>query len=211
MLPITILSLLALGFAILTISFDYLGRWRLVYFFKPSAMIFIIALAAMAKPSYVQTYKYLILAGLVSSLAGDVFLMLRNKRFAEGLACFLVAHLFYIAALLQTMTPHLSFGTALPLLLYALFMTRVLFPHLGRMKTPVVLYILVITAMAGLAAERFIEGGGTNAFFAFLGAILFVVSDSALAVNRFAKKFRLAQALILSTYFAGQWFIAMSV
>jgi len=211
MLPITILSLLALGFAILTISFDYLGHWRLVYFFKPSAMIFIITLAAMAKPSYVQTYKYLILAGLVSSLAGDVFLMLRNKRFAEGLACFLVAHLFYIAALLQTMPLHLSFGTALPLILYALFMMRILFPYLGRMKVPVVLYILIITVMAGLAAERFIEGGGINAFFAFLGAILFVVSDSILAVNRFAKKFRLAQALILSTYFAGQWFIAMSV
>jgi uncharacterized membrane protein YhhN len=209
--PALALSVLALVSAVNTILADYRGQWRLVYVFKPMTLALLIALAAMAKPSYVQTYKYFILAGLVSSLAGDVFLMLRNKRFAEGLACFLVAHLFYIAALLQTMPLQLSFGTALPLILYALFMMRILFPYLGRMKTPVVLYILVITAMAGLSAERFIEGGGTNAFFAFLGAILFVISDSALAVNRFAKKFRLAQALILSTYFAGQWFIAMSV
>jgi hypothetical protein len=44
-----------------------------------------------------------------------------------------------------------------------------------------------------------------------LGALLFLISDSSLAVNRFLKKRRLGQALTLSTYFLAQWFIALSV
>jgi len=42
-------------------------------------------------------------------------------------------------------------------------------------------------------------------------AVLFVISDSALAINRFRGRYRSAQALILSTYFAAQWLIARSV
>jgi len=49
------------------------------------------------------------------------------------------------------------------------------------------------------------------ALLAFLGAVLFVVSDSALAVNRFRGGYDGAQALILSTYFAAQWLMARSV
>jgi uncharacterized membrane protein YhhN len=45
---------------------------------------------------------------------------------------------------------------------------------------------------------------------AMMGAILFILSDSALAVDRFKGRFRGAQALILSTYFTAQWLIALS-
>jgi len=39
---------------------------------------------------------------------------------------------------------------------------------------------------------------------------LFLASDSVLAVDRFVKPFRAAQAVILSTYFAAQALIALS-
>jgi uncharacterized membrane protein YhhN len=65
--------------------------------------------------------------------------------------------------------------------------------------------------MAGLAAERFIQIGNTRALCAFVGGALFVVSDSALAINRFLKEFKLAQPLILGAYFAAQALIALSV
>jgi uncharacterized membrane protein YhhN len=44
-----------------------------------------------------------------------------------------------------------------------------------------------------------------------IGAILFLVSDSVLAINRFAKPFRAAEALLLTTYFAAQTLIALSL
>ena len=43
------------------------------------------------------------------------------------------------------------------------------------------------------------------------GAVLFVVSDGVLAINRFRLKFRVAQAVIMSTYVAAQTLIALSV
>jgi len=43
------------------------------------------------------------------------------------------------------------------------------------------------------------------------GAFLFLASDAVLAVNRFRRPFRLAQAVILSSYFAGQLMISLSV
>ena len=45
---------------------------------------------------------------------------------------------------------------------------------------------------------------------AAMGALLFVASDSALAWDRFKQEFKAAQAVILATYFAAQWLIALS-
>jgi uncharacterized membrane protein YhhN len=58
---------------------------------------------------------------------------------------------------------------------------------------------------------RWSQTGQSQALLAFLGAVLFLVSDSALAVNRFRGHYKSAPALILSTYFAAQWLIARSV
>ena len=205
-----VLIVFVLAAAALTIIFDYRGRWRLVYAAKPLALAGIIVLVLIAKYPYPR-YRAWILAGLGSSLLGDVFLMLRRKRFLEGLASFLAAHVFYIIAFLSAMAYHLHFGTLLPFFLYALFMMRILAPYLKKLRLPVFLYIVVITMMAALAAERYIGVGGGKALSAFVGALLFVVSDSVLAAHHFVKKFPAAQAIILSSYFAAQLLIALSV
>jgi uncharacterized membrane protein YhhN len=206
------LSLVALAAGAGTIGADYAGRWKAAYVLRPATMVSIILLAVLRSGGGAGIrYWYFVIAALAVSLVGDVFMMLRKKNFAAGLAAFLTAQLLYCGAFLTTMTPVVDFGTVLPLLLYAMVMMGLLFPHLGNMKIPVAFYILVITVMAGLGIERFVEIGGTAALRAFLAAVLFVVSDSVLAVNRFVRKFPAAQALILSTYFAAQWLFAMSV
>jgi len=84
-------------------------------------------------------------------------------------------------------------------------------PGLGKMKLPVLVYIAAITIMAGFAAGRFVDLGGTQPLLAFAGAVLFLISDSVLAYDRFAKKIRPAQILILGTYFPAQLLIALSI
>ena len=61
-------------------------------------MVFIILIAVQASFNNLSRYAGFILAGLVFSLAGDVFLMLPSDQFMAGLVSFLIAHLFYIAA-----------------------------------------------------------------------------------------------------------------
>ena len=76
---------------------------------------------------------------------------------------------------------------------------------------PVLAYIIVILFMGWRAWERWKQTGERLALLAFFGAILFIISDSVLAVNRFREHFETARALTLSTYFTAQWLIAFSI
>jgi uncharacterized membrane protein YhhN len=207
---IAILTLLAILSASLHIRAEYRGPQYHVYLFKPLTMVFILLMAAQAGWPGPPRYKVAIIAGLLFSLAGDVFLMLPSDRFVAGLVSFLIAHLFYIAAF----TSGTGFGFSwrlLPCAIYGILIFSILAPHLGGMKLPVLVYMVVILVMAWQAWERWSQTGQSAALLAFLGAVLFVISDSALAVNRFRGGYKGAQALILSTYFAAQWLIARSV
>lgn len=207
----TLLSSLALGSALLTIRAEYSGPRRLVYTFKPLTTVLILLIALQPGQVAPPFYQYAIVAGLGCSLAGDVFLMLPADRFVAGLVSFLAAHLGYIAAL----SLGVSFGSAIwslaPLLAYVVVMYWLLSPHLGKMRLPVLVYELVIATMAWRAMARWAATREVGAVLALVGAILFVISDSALAINRFVGKYKAAQALVLGTYFCAQWLIALSV
>src|ERR1041384_5570246 len=94
---LTALTVLIAVSSLLTIVGQYRSR-GLVYVFKPLSTGLIIALALTAHEPATAQYYHLVLAGLVFSLAGDVFRMLPQDRFVAGLVSFLIAHLFYIVA-----------------------------------------------------------------------------------------------------------------
>ena len=186
-------------------------RPKVHYAAKPLATGLIIAVAALAPVSVPAAYKTLIVAGLVCSLLGDVALMFPDKWFTAGLAAFLAAQVLYILAFKPGPGHPATLGVFLPFILYGLLTFFILAPGLGPMKPPVFVYIAAITTMAGFAAGRFVGLGGTKPLLAFLGAVLFLVSDSVLAYDRFGRKFRLARVLVLGTYFPAQLLIALSI
>jgi uncharacterized membrane protein YhhN len=206
-----ILSACALLSAVLAIRADAKGRRGLFRVLKPLTMVLVITVALIARTPVPAAYKTLILAGLLCSLLGDIALMFPEKWFPAGLASFLAAHVFYILAFKPGPGRPISIGMFVPFLIFGSLMFRILAPSLGRLKLPVFVYIAAITAMAGLAAGRFVDGGGTRLLLAFAGAVLFLVSDSVLAYDRFAKKIGPAQAIILGTYFPAQLLIALSI
>lgn len=73
------------------------------------------------------------------------------------------------------------------------------------------IYALVITIMALQALFRF--GYTTNKSFAlvFIGAILFMISDSLLAINKFLMPIQFASFYIISTYMVAQYLIVEGV
>ena len=76
------------------------ARRPVEYVFKPLTMVVLIgAVLALGDPAS-EAARWWLLAGLVCSLAGDVFLML-DDLFVPGLASFLIGHLCYIAALVN--------------------------------------------------------------------------------------------------------------
>jgi uncharacterized membrane protein YhhN len=211
----TLLSGLVLGSALLYLRSYARGARRAVYLFNPQTIVLIIQVAAGAKNPVSDFYRYAIIAGLVFSLAGDIFLMLPGDRFVQGLVSFLLAHLCYIAAFTfeagaASVTAERRLLYAVPFLLYGGLMLRVLLPGTGRMLWPVIVYMVVIIWMAWQALNRWAGTGQEGSGHAFSGALLFVVSDSILALNRFRRPFPSAQTYVMSTYFMAQWLIALS-
>jgi len=208
---IVILTLLVIPSASLHIRAEYRGPQHHVYVFKPLTMACILLIAVQAGRANYSLYMYAIIAGLICSLAGDVFLMLPSDRFVAGLVSFLIAHLLYITAFVSGTGLGFSWWLLPPFVIYGIFMYSILSPYLGKMRLPVLVYLMVILFMAWQAWERWNQTGQSQALLASLGAVLFLISDSALAINRFRGEYKSAQALVLSTYFAAQWLIALSV
>ena len=231
---IYILLPLAAVSAALHIRGEYSGRRQQVYMFKPLTMVIIFLIALLGQEA-APAYRYLILGGLIASIGGDVFLMLPSDRFVAGLVAFLIAHLFYIAAFASEITV-LVWWPLIPLAAFGLIFYLILAGSLGKMQLPVLVYIIVILLMTWLACTRLLQPGeavGTavqaaqngvlqafahagpaaqsGAFLACIGAVLFVISDAVLALNRFKGSFRAAALLNLSTYFAAQALIAGSL
>ena len=190
---------------------EYLGPHYHIYLFKPLTMVFILLIAMSKARKAPVFYAYAIIGGLLCSMAGDIFLMLPSDQFIPGLVSFLVAHLFYIGAFTRGRRFRFSFWSLLPFVVYGILIFIFLSPGLKAMKLPVLAYIVVILMMGWQGWERWNDTGQRLALLAFFGTILFIISDSVLAINRFRQPFELARALTLSTYFTAQWMIAFSI
>lgn len=206
-----LLSLLALITAFIHIRAEYLGPDILIYIFKPLTTILIIATALLAQAGKRSSYKRILLIGLLFCLVGDVLLMLPMDLFVPGLLSFLVGHLFYIVAF-SSGRKKFEFNWVLPLLVvYAVAVYWLLLPGLGDMSVPVLVYIIIILSMLAQAYSQWRQEKKAWAVFALLGAVLFVLSDTILAINKFAIPFEANRWMSLSTYFSAQWFIAHSI
>jgi len=61
------------------------------------------------------------------------------------------------------------------------------------------------------AAGRAWVLAGISSTYAFLGAMLFVISDSILAYNKFVKTFKLAEFFIMLSYWSALVLLALSI
>jgi alkenylglycerophosphocholine hydrolase len=209
---IPVLTACAAVSAALAIAADWNERrHRAFYALKPLTTLLIIGIAIAAKPS-TPLYQQCIIVALMLSLIGDVCLMFNGTAwFVGGLASFLLAHFAFAAGFLQGIPAPNPPGWLAVVLLYAGAMLFVLLPRAGKLKLPVLAYCLVLAAMVFTAAVRNAALHDAESLRAVLGALLFMVSDSALGWRRFIGRFRFAQPVILSTYWTAISLIAWSV
>ncbi len=159
------------------------------------------------------TSRLILLAGLLFTLAGDVLLMNDSvsNYFISGLACFLLAHICYIWLFLSIAPQAFSSLLKRPsyfiiVLVYALTLLVVLWPRLGDLRLPVAVYARVISVMLLAAIAVAHQLKGITGKWILSGAILFVISDSLLALNKFLQPFPYAGVLIMLTYCLAQAF-----
>ncbi|MDF2628252.1 MAG: hypothetical protein K0R39_2083 [Symbiobacteriaceae bacterium] len=195
--------------------------WRTVlYILKPGTMFLIIALAVIgARSGVAGSYAIWVVAALVASVVGDVFLMLPKDRFIYGLSAFLVAHLFYIYAFWGALSIPLGILDLLRALIPALavgFLLKAISAGLRergqkRLLLPVVVYASVIGAMWWRANGLIgLDDLPVSVWMVVVGSSLFVVSDSVLAWDRFVRSVPYRDILVMGTYFTAQYLFALS-
>jgi len=154
-------------------------------------------------------FRNLLLLALFFSWIGDI-LLLWDQYFLPGLGSFLLAHLAYIGFFLKVRYTNYP----LPLCKYPLiFLTEAIvlaflffmFPYLGKLALPVVIYAITIsfTLLCVMHAFRFKEQ--TMGWYCIGGAILFICSDAMIAMARFYHPFPMAGICIMLTYGLAQW------
>lgn len=141
--------------------------------------------------------RWLAVALAVDSAADGII----ELAFLGGLATFLVGHLLKIVAFTRD-APALHLARALPFAVVGGGACLLVVPGAGPLGLPIVVYASAICAMAWRAAAR--VDGTRSSLLGLVGAVLFVVSDSLIGVNRFVAPLPLADLWILGTYWIAQ-------
>jgi uncharacterized membrane protein YhhN len=188
------------------------------FFAKPFITLLLLAFAIFSTSEKNWILLYLSIALLCSCL-GDVFLLFDEKNenwFVLGLASFLLAHIFYILVFIRVRKVNRPFKKinwllGIPLVLYTAFLFVLLKPSLGSLKIPVFIYATVLAAMAFSSLIAFDFSKQRFGVLCICGTLLFVSSDSFLAINKFYHPFENAGLLVMATYIAAQFLIVLGI
>ena len=191
-----------------------LFNWHpLSLFSKPLLMPLLIGYFVSASGANRSPLKKFVVLALVFSWVGDTVLMFQNidgMYFIIGLVAFLLAHVMYIVGftkLKNSTTKVERLAIIVFFLAYSATLVIFLWPGLGNMKAPVMLYALVLTIMGVLGVIK----STTNHPYITFGVLFFVASDSILALNKFLIDVPFNGVLIMGTYIAAQWLIVAGV
>lgn len=202
-----------------TLYAEVSGQHRLEYFTKPLLMLSLSIWFFLGSRRVGDRFTLLVQAGLFFSLVGDVCLMFAHVdefNFLVGLGAFFLAQLCYAMAFIDNIIQVgglegllLSFVLSVLIAAYAWFFTWDLMPSIDDMLLlPVVAYSVALALMGIAAAFRHTRTFRSSFLMVFFGSLLFIASDSLLAVNRFRKPFVWAPIGIMVTYALAQWLIA---
>lgn len=190
----------------------YFQRVDLRYIFKPLIVVSLMGWF-YGQVKIISGAAMYFMAALLFSLAGDVFLLFEEKSelfFMAGLGSFLLAHILYISAFLL-----LRKGEALRVRwfwiiavgIYGSTLLYMLMPYLGALKIPVAVYAFVICLMLLSAVHAFGNPYAKPGVICVAGALLFLISDTILAINKFYVGFAYAGLAIMLTYAAAQYLL----
>lgn len=185
---------------------------------KPLATFLIFLLAWRVRRPVTAAYRRRVLLGITFCLLGDVLLMLPKDLFVAGLLSFLLAHGCFMAAFSSDVRFAVRWQPWLGCLVFGAIMAALLWPGIAAtMRLPVLVYICVLATMAGQALGRASwlrskdDAKASSAQRAGTGSLLFMISDSLLAWDRFRGALPWAALYVLTTYYAALWLIARSV
>jgi uncharacterized membrane protein YhhN len=180
------------------------------FIFKALIIPWLVIIFIINVKPFMNRLNLLMFAGLFFSWAGDMALQF---TFIPGLILFLLAHVMYLTSFILTPGRNVIFTKRfyllIAVLIYGALLVYYLYGDLGDMRLPVLVYALFILAMLSAAINRMEKVNRTSYWLVLAGAILFVLSDSAIAIHKFSLNFNYSGIVIMSTYLAAQYLITI--
>lgn len=209
-------SLAALG---VMLSFDVFREYESVHIISKGLLVPTLIVAVLFAGKLTPAKKLLI-AGLVFCGCGDMFLLNGEKElyFIFGLSAFLSAHVFYSMVFRKAVEHNHVIPILVRMRLWTFFFIILgaavflyLRPGLGHSEIPVLLYIGAIVFMTMQAFNRYDRADSGNFWMVFIGATLFLLSDTLIGIDKFKDPIPYAGYWIMGLYMLSQWMIVKGV
>jgi len=201
------------GLLMLVILFvPTVAQYPLYYFTKPLIMISLMGWVVLIPDERIVRGKKLLLTGMFFALVGDCLLMLKGY-FLEGLAAFLIMQWCYVIAFRKDYTQKIPIKNALLFALPIAVSTGILLNMLLQeisaysMSIAIIIYTISIGTMLWFSLMRKFSVDFRSFIMVAAGALLFTVSDSLIAWNKFVSPVENGHFWIMSTYMMAQYLI----
>lgn len=207
---ITIITLLFLLISILEVYGTIMNSKLLEFTFKPLLMV---ALATLYLIS-VKKPNFWFVSALFFSFWGDVLLLFPEKYFIGGLVSFLITHIIYIKLIrgfFTTVKTKTVIYAAIPFVVYFSLIVLLIKENLGELLIPVIVYGIAISIFGTVALLNYIKNKATENSWLLIGALLFILSDSIIAINEFYFSASVLQVFIMITYIVSQYLICKAI
>lgn len=192
------------------------------YLAKPAIMISLLVFYLQKQRQRHYLAIGWMLGAIIGSLLGDIFLLFEGKAwFSLGLASFLIAHICYVfvfRASNERVGPNSLLRrkpwAVIPFLIYGIALISLLWPLPKGLAIPVIVYASAISVMALAALNRWKKTPDFSFGLVFMGALLFLTSDSLIAVDRFGPSSLHIPGisfLIMITYMIAQYLIVTGI
>lgn len=183
----------------------------LVYIFKPFIILSLLFLYVFSLPKRLKWY----VMALELCFFGDVFLMFSGELFfSAGLVLFLIAHVLFIKIVISRIKEvnflKMIFST-LPFLAVFGLLIYTLKDSLHEMLGPVIIYGLTIATFGTVSLIDFLNTKSKKSLLMLFGAVIFMISDSLLAINKFYNPVHVLEVIVMATYVLAQYFIFRSM
>lgn len=190
----------------------YLRLFRIEYILKPLVLALLVAVAATADLGAAKPW---VVAALVLGLLGDIGLMLsRDGRtdppFVLGLGAFLIGHLCYIIAFARVGLNGLELVAGLLVVagVAGLTLPQVLRGAARSAGRP---FAYVVAGYAAVLSAMTVLAVGTGIVVTAIGGVLFLVSDTAIARERFVERLPYGSVVVIVTYHLAQFLILIGL
>lgn len=156
----------------------------------------------------------LYLGALFFSLLGDIFLLDKEGLFLFGIGAFLITQVLFIVLVLRRSSRSSKSNliwSAIPFLIYLVLLMRTLAPELDDLFYPVLIYGSVISVFGITALNYHLNQRNSESLILLSGALLFIASDSMIALNKFYSPHMIYPVAIMLTYALAQYMICHSM